>query len=46
MVLGSDPGVSPRVLTSDNMILSLAHKGELTATKTSLIVNAPVVSTP
>ena len=41
-----NPGVSPRVLTSDNMILSLAQKGELTAAKTSLIVNATVVSTP
>ena len=39
-------GVSPRVLTSDNMILALASKGELTATKTSLIVNATVVSKP
>ena len=40
------PGMSPRVLTSDNMILDLAKKGELTATTTALIVNATVVSTP
>jgi len=40
------PGVSPAVLTSDNMILALAKKGELTATKTSMIVNATVVSKP
>ena len=33
------PGVTPQVLTSDNMILALAKKGELTATKTSLVVN-------
>jgi hypothetical protein len=38
------PGAAPQVLTSDNMILSLAKKGELTATKTSMIVNATVVS--
>jgi hypothetical protein len=40
------PGVSPKVLTSDNMILALAKKGELTATKTALVVNATVVSKP
>jgi len=40
------PGMSPRVLTSDNMILDLAKKGELTATTTAFIVNATVVSTP
>jgi hypothetical protein len=40
------PGASPKVLTSDNMILSLAKKGELTATKTSMVVNATVVSRP
>ena len=40
------PGVSPVVLTSDNMILALAKKGELTATTTPLVVNATVVSTP
>lgn len=34
---------APKVLTSDNMILSLAKKGELTVTKTSMIVNATVV---
>jgi hypothetical protein len=37
------PGVTPTVLTSDNMILDLAKKGQLTVTKTSLIVNAPVI---
>ena len=26
------PGVTPQLLTSDNMILDLAKKGELTAT--------------
>ena len=40
------PGVSPKVLTSDNMILALAKKGELTATTTPLVVNATVVSSP
>lgn len=34
---------APKVLTSDNMVLSLAKKGELTVTKTSMIVNATVV---
>jgi hypothetical protein len=34
------PGVTPQVLTSDNMILDLAKKGQLTATKTAVIVNA------
>jgi len=37
------PGVTPQVLTSDNMILDLAKKGQLTATKTAVIVNATVV---
>jgi hypothetical protein len=37
------PGVTPQVLTSDNMILDLAKKGELTATRTAVIVNATVV---
>jgi hypothetical protein len=37
------PGVTPTVLTSDNMILDLAKKGQLTATKTALIVNAAVI---
>jgi hypothetical protein len=36
-------GVTPQVLTSDNMILDLAKKGELTATKTAVIVNATVM---
>ena len=37
------PGVTPTVLTSDNMILDLAKKGQLTATKTTVLVNATVV---
>jgi hypothetical protein len=37
------PGVTPQVLTSDNMILDLAKKGQLTATKTTVIVNATVI---
>jgi len=37
------PGVTPQVLTSDNMVLDLAKKGQLTATKTAGIVNATVV---
>ena len=37
------PGVTPQVLTSDNMILDLARKGQLTATKTAVIVNAAVI---
>jgi hypothetical protein len=37
------PGVTPTVLTSDNMILSLAKEGKLTATATTMVVNAPVV---
>jgi hypothetical protein len=37
------PGVTPQVLTSDNMILDLAKKGQLTATKTAMIVNATVI---
>jgi hypothetical protein len=40
------PGVSPQLLTSDNMINSLAKKGKLTATETLAIVNATVVSEP
>lgn len=39
-------GVAPKVLTSDNMILTLAKKGELTAAKTSMVVNASVTSKP
>lgn len=39
-------GVTPKVLTSDNMILALARKGELTTTFTSALVNATVVSSP
>jgi hypothetical protein len=37
-------GVTPKLLTSDNMILSLAKAGDLTTTTTSLLVNAPVTS--
>jgi hypothetical protein len=37
------PGVTPQLLTSDNMILNLAKKGQLTATKTTAIVNATVM---
>ena len=40
------PGVTPQVLTSDNMILDLAKKGQLTATKTTMIVNATVIPKP
>ena len=40
------PGVTPKVLTSDNMILSLAKKGELTAKFTAILVNATVVGRP
>jgi hypothetical protein len=40
------PGATPRVLTSDNMILALAKKGQLTATKTAMVVNAPVLPKP
>ena len=39
-------GVTPKMLISDNMILSLAKKGELTATFTPAVVNATVVSSP
>lgn len=39
-------GVTPKVLTSDNMILSLAKKGELSTTFTPMVVNATVVSSP
>jgi hypothetical protein len=38
------PGVTPTVLTSDDMINALARKGKLTVTHTSMLVNAPVVS--
>jgi len=38
------PGVTPVLLTSDNMIDSLAKQGELTETTTSQVVNATVVS--
>lgn len=37
------PGVTTQMLTSDNMILDLAKKGQLTLTKTAMIVNAPVI---
>ena len=37
------PGVTPQVLTSDNQILDLAKEGQLTVTKTAVIVNATVV---
>ena len=40
------PGVTPQRLTSDNMILDLAKKGQLTATKTTMIVNATVIPKP
>jgi hypothetical protein len=40
------PGVTPKLLTSDNMINNLAKKGKLTVTDTSMIVNAAVVSKP
>ena len=40
------PGVSPQMLTSDDMINDLARKGKLTVTDTSMLVNAPVVSKP
>ena len=40
------PGVSPEMLTSDDMINDLAKKGKLTVTDTSMLVNAPVVSKP
>jgi hypothetical protein len=40
------PGVTPKVLTSDNMILDLAKKGKLTATKTAMVVNAAVILKP
>ena len=40
------PGVTPKVLTSDNMILSLAKKGELTTRFTAFVVNATVVAKP
>jgi hypothetical protein len=40
------PGVTPKLLTSDDMIHSLAQKGELTANPTSFVVNAPVVAMP
>jgi hypothetical protein len=40
------PGVAPKMLTSDDMINSLAKKGRLTVTDTSMLVNAPVVSKP
>jgi hypothetical protein len=40
------PGAAVQVLTSDNMILSLAKKGELTATKTAMVVNPSVVPAP
>ena len=40
------PGVAPRLLTSDDMINELARKGKLTVTDTSMLVNAPVVAKP
>jgi len=40
------PGVSSKLLTSDDMINSLAKQGKLTITDTSMIVNATVVSKP
>jgi hypothetical protein len=38
--------VSSKLLTSDDMIDSLAKQGKLTITDTSMIVNATVVSKP
>jgi hypothetical protein len=38
------PGVTPKLLTSDDMINALAREGKLTVTHTSILVNAPVVS--
>jgi hypothetical protein len=38
------PGVSPKLLTSDDMINSLARQGQLTATKTAMVVNSTVLS--
>ena len=46
VVVRWQPGVTPKVLTSDNMILNLAKKGELTTTRTSMVVNAPVITKP
>jgi hypothetical protein len=40
------PGASSKLLTSDDMINSLAKQGKLTITDTSMIVNATVVSKP
>jgi hypothetical protein len=40
------PGITPKVLTSDNIILSLAKKGELTTRFTAMVVNATVVAKP
>jgi hypothetical protein len=40
------PGVTPVMLTSDNMINSLARKGKLTATTTPVLVNATVTAGP
>lgn len=40
------PGAAPKVLTSDNMILALVKRGEVTITKTATVVNAPVLSKP
>ena len=42
MIVKWKPGVTPQVLTSDNMILDLAKKGQLTATKTAFVVNSTV----
>jgi hypothetical protein len=36
-------GLTPTVLTSDNQILALVKKGQLTATKTAMVVNATVI---
>ena len=38
------PGVSPKLLTSDDMINALARQGQLTATKTAAVVNSTVLS--
>jgi hypothetical protein len=38
------PGTTPKLLTSDNMILSLAKKGVLAVRTTPMVVNASVLS--
>jgi hypothetical protein len=38
------PGVTPALLTSDNMINSLAKKGKLTVTDVHVVINAPITN--